>query len=80
MKICRLLWIVEIATSATTILKQYFIREPDNQTAIEGEQVMPKGEGGRLRVAEAGVGHNRMQMTTNTNRTFLKEERKSLVF
>lgn len=38
MKTGLLIWLLEIATSASQ-MKQYFIREPDNQTAIEGEQV-----------------------------------------
>ena len=33
-----LLWCVALS-SASTQIRQYFIREPDNQTAIEGEQV-----------------------------------------
>ena len=33
------LLLVTSLTSASGTLKQFFIREPDNQTAIEGEQV-----------------------------------------
>lgn len=33
------LLVVTSLTSASGTLKQFFIREPDNQTAIEGEQV-----------------------------------------
>jgi len=38
MKTGLLILLLELANSATH-MKQYFIREPDNQTAIEGEQV-----------------------------------------
>ena len=51
MKTGLLIWLLEIATSASQ-MKQYFIREPDNQTAIEGEQVLLFGVGGQYNANE----------------------------